>query len=84
MSLEGIHSSNNNPNLRSVNSVDYYINADLTVDVKINQMYHLGRYKVIKSAEDAVVGILTRNGVRDTADRLAALLAAGRITTHTL
>lgn len=84
MSLEGIHSSNNNPNISSVNSVDYYVHADLSVDVKINQMIHIGRFATQADATKAVNGILVRCGARDTAGRLAALLADGKIITHTL
>ena len=84
MSLEGIHSSNNNPNISSVNSVDYYVHADLKVDVKINQMINIGRFASQADATKAVKGLLVRCGARDTAGRLTALLAAGKVKTHTL
>ena len=45
-------------------------------------MFYVGRFTTQAYAELAVNGILTRNGVRDTAGRLTALLAAGKVTTH--
>lgn len=73
-----------NPAIRNVNSITYWVEANGTTTVKVNQTQYVGRYPTLDNAKDAVAGILIKLGNKDPVTRLTQIPTVTNIMNNIL